>query len=466
MKASGLLFRYIIALGLIAAFITSAYSLSAFSRAQGVENAKIINISGRQRMLSQRIAHFAYLYENTSPDQADLRRQYEERLTSAVNLFEKSHQALVYGDNDIGISNLAGTVAQQIYFNEPEDVHSKTIHYIRAARFILNDAPEEAAQEQLNIILDMAANDLLKGLDDVVHAIEDYDHKLRDQLEQMETLFFILALGLLCIEAALIFWPSYVEIKRALKEKTILEDTQRALHSAHEELENFAYRTSHDLKSPLISAATLLNMAENHLMMNKTHEAEKAISTSKHELMRLGQLVENILTMIRTQFKAQEPQPIILPALIDHALNNLSHLKHNSTVEIETDFQHKHMLVLRADRLLVILENLISNAYKFADLNKTKSYIKIATYDEGNATIIDVIDNGIGIDADEEDKLFIMFNRLQSSRTHDGAGLGLYMAKKCADLLGAKITHLQQGDETIFRVKMPMQKLNYEKLIA
>ncbi len=62
LNARGLLYRYILALSLIALFVTTAYSVSKFARMKGTENAKIINISGRQRMLSQRITYYAYLY--------------------------------------------------------------------------------------------------------------------------------------------------------------------------------------------------------------------------------------------------------------------------------------------------------------------------------------------------------------------------------------------------------------------
>ena len=90
LNARGLLYRYILALSLIALFVTTAYSVSKFARMKGAENAKIINISGRQRMLSQRITYYAYLYSLAADANNVKKGVYAERLTESLGLFDKN----------------------------------------------------------------------------------------------------------------------------------------------------------------------------------------------------------------------------------------------------------------------------------------------------------------------------------------------------------------------------------------
>ena len=282
--------------------------------------------------------------------------------------------------------------------------------------------------------------------------IENFDGRQRSQLEKTETVFYALAILLLLLEARFIFWPSYRSIHDALKEKRILEKTQRALEAANYELEEFAYRTSHDLKSPLISAASLLDLVDQYIQNNRVEEARTIVGKSKTELKRLGLLVEDILTLIRNQFKAQDSKDINMAELVDDILNKSAYLNPDNNIQIITKFTHKNRLHTRYDRLYIILENLISNALKYADRTKDNAFVQVNTHDDDRALTIEVIDNGLGIPDDQENKLFLMFQRLHSSTKFNGTGLGLYMAKKCAELINADLEYESVDKNTIFRL--------------
>ncbi|MEC7703515.1 MAG: ATP-binding protein [Pseudomonadota bacterium] len=452
LNARGLLYRYILALSLIALFVTTAYGVSKFARMKGAENAKIINISGRQRMLSQRITYYAYLY-SLAADANNIKKDiYAERLTESLELFEKSHFALINGDDALGLSRLAGIIARDVYFTAPHNVNQNTLNFIRAAYQVIEGTASEYRSEQLDIMMALADRDLLIGLDTVVQTIENFDGRQRSQLEKTETVFYALAILLLLLEARFIFWPSYRSIHDALKEKRILEKTQRALEAANYELEEFAYRTSHDLKSPLISAASLLDLVDQYIQNNRVEEARTIVGKSKTELKRLGLLVEDILTLIRTQFKAQDSKDINMAELVDDILNKSAYLNPDNNIQIITKFTHKNRLHTRYDRLYIILENLISNALKYADRTKDNAFVQVNTHDDDRALTIEVIDNGLGIPDDQENKLFLMFQRLHSSTKFNGTGLGLYMAKKCAELINADLEYESVDKNTIFRL--------------
>lgn len=103
----------------------------------------------------------------------------------------------------------------------------------------------------------------------------------------------------------------------------------------------------------------------------------------------------------------------------------------------------------------MILENLISNAIKYQDTKRQTSYIKISTYNDGNSFVLEVEDNGLGIPEEQQDSLFTMFKRFHP-RTAFGSGLGLYLMKKSADVLGGKVTFQSLEEGSIFRLNIPV----------
>ena len=163
-------------------------------------------------------------------------------------------------------------------------------------------------------------------------------------------------------------------------------------------------------------------------------------------------MVEDILTLIRNQFKAQDSKDINMAELVDDILNKSAYLNPDNNIQIITKFTHKNRLHTRYDRLYIILENLISNALKYADRTKDNAFVQVNTHDDDRALTIEVIDNGLGIPDDQENKLFLMFQRLHSSTKFNGTGLGLYMAKKCAELINADLEYESVDKNTIFRL--------------
>ena len=100
-------------------------------------------------------------------------------------------------------------------------------------------------------------------------------------------------------------------------------------------------------------------------------------------------------------------------------------------------------------------ENLISNAVKYQDVTESQSWINITTAKEGNSFVLAVEDNGLGIPKSHHEDLFSMFKRFHS-KVSFGSGLGLYMVKKSADILGGELTFESPEKGVKFKLTIPL----------
>ena len=124
-------------------------------------------------------------------------------------------------------------------------------------------------------------------------------------------------------------------------------------------------------------------------------------------------------------------------------------------VNVIRDLRFTKKIRTQKDRLNLIIENLISNAFKYQNPLSDEPFLRIVTYETGNLFILEVIDNGIGIPEDQQHKLFKMFSRFHPKISF-GSGLGLYMIKKSADLLGGEMEYESTGNGSIFRFYAPI----------
>lgn len=439
--AKSILKRYIIALSLIALFITFAFGVSQYSHISGAENASIIDISGRQRMLSQRIALLATQGKS-------------EELQQYITLFERSHKALLDGDINLEISGKARRIAQDIYFEKPYELDQHVMRYIQRARSYTeaNDPVLKAAVAS-DLYMD-SQGALLEGLDMVVQTVERYDIQSLNKLRLTETVFYLAAIVLLMLEIRLIFWPIYQQVKQSLEEKKLLEETQIALNNANAELEEFAYRTSHDLRSPLISSITLLDLIKRFMEKGQEDKAMHGIKSCKESLSKLEVLIQDILTLSRAANLEQNFEDINFDHIINDAFDKISHLDGAKETELIKNYNIELIVNSQKEHVRLILENLISNAIKYRNTDSIKSFIKVSVNQENERLHIDIQDNGIGIPEDQEEKLFAMFKRFHP-KTSFGSGLGLYMIKKSAEKIGGSIEFIRPEQGSTFRLTIP-----------
>lgn len=216
-KAKKLWRNYVVALFLIALFLLGSHAVSTFALNSGINEAELINESGRQRMLSQRILYFALEHRDHPTTQT-----YRD-LQGAVDLFETSH---------FHLAAHAGVPEElrAIYF-EPDrfgvTLHQLSQDYVECARVLLNGAGD-AFDEALAMLQTYGPGDLLTRLDSAVTAFENKAEARAAKLRLIQEYSLFAAMFTLLIEALFIFWPAHKTLARALGQ---LESSKAKLQS-------------------------------------------------------------------------------------------------------------------------------------------------------------------------------------------------------------------------------------------
>lgn len=233
------------------------------------------------------------------------------------------------------------------------------------------------------------------------------------------------------------------------------KEAEEKLIQANSELEEFSYRTSHDLRSPLVSSITLLMMAKKSIQDGSYELAIQSLEHIEDSLKKLEALVKDILTLTHAKNIEEETEKIEIEELVDESLEKFANLENFERLNITKDLRFKAPLYLKKSRISLIVENLISNAVKYQDTSEKLSYLKISSYKEGHDFVLKVEDNGIGIPKDRQGQIFQMFKRFHS-KVSFGSGLGLYMMKKSARILGGDIVFEDCKKGSIFKVIIPI----------
>ncbi|MTI33518.1 GAF domain-containing sensor histidine kinase [Xanthovirga aplysinae] len=249
------------------------------------------------------------------------------------------------------------------------------------------------------------------------------------------------------------------------KSNLILEEKSKALHHLNKklkernytlkqtntELDKFAYSASHDLKAPLNSILGLIEV-----MKLEPHDQgqDAYLNFIKKSVNSMKGMIENILDYEKNARTAIVRRNINLKKLIEEVIHKLQYLEGVDKISIDVDIDPKFRLFSDAKRLEVIFNNLIANAIKYHNLGQTKPFIHIKQKEIKNKVIIQVKDNGTGIEDKQIEKVFQMFYRANTKSA--GSGLGLCIVKEAVTKLKGKISVTSVlGKETIFTLELP-----------
>lgn len=235
--------------------------------------------------------------------------------------------------------------------------------------------------------------------------------------------------------------------EQELKQKNI--DLKRA----NEELDHFVYSASHDLKAPLTSILGLINIAKYDI---KEPNILDYFVRIEDRVQRLSTFIKEVIEISRNTRTRVEKVEVDLEKLICDIIENNSFMD-TSAVQIEKKLEVKQQVLIDRSRLEVILNNLVSNAFKYQIPDHPTPKIEIeAKLQANNILKIAVSDNGLGISADHHDKIFEMFYRGEKSK--EGSGLGLYIVKNMVEKLEGQLKlKSKEGEGTTIVVLIPLE---------
>jgi signal transduction histidine kinase len=207
------------------------------------------------------------------------------------------------------------------------------------------------------------------------------------------------------------------------------------LARSNTELEQFAYVASHDLQEPLRMVASYVQLLERRYKDKLDQDALDFIGYAVDGAGRMKVLINDLLSFSRVQTQGKPFENIKTEDALKEVTNNLKYLIEESGAVIT----HAPLPEIHADKGQIeqLLQNLISNAIKYC--NDDKPRIDISVNQANEEWVFSITDNGIGIDPQFFDRIFIIFQRLHGKDAYSGTGIGLAICKKIVERHGGKI---------------------------
>lgn len=223
------------------------------------------------------------------------------------------------------------------------------------------------------------------------------------------------------------------------------------LKESNEVLQQFAYVAAHDLKEPLRSIGSFVNLLQRKHANSFNEEAKEYMDFVRSATFRMNNLVTALLEYSTISIQKPGDESVDMNQIaqdVSHNLKDVILTKH-AIVDVE-DLPTVNMSPLHAAQLF---QNLIGNALKFSEL---RPHVKVRGWEEGDQVIFTVKDNGIGMEEAYSDKVYKLFHQLNKHSKAEGTGIGLTICKNIVDKYNGKIWFTSKKNEgTQFFVSFP-----------
>lgn len=339
----------------------------------------------------------------------------EEALKLAKQIGDKSHVREMYED------------IAEAYFNAGE--LAKAYQY----------------QKKYVVLKDSLVNEeRVKQMSDLQHQNELQQTELEilkkeQQLQNMLKVFLGVSAVLLLMISILLFsrYRLQTQSNAMLAEANkAIQDQNKRLEVTNSDLEKFAYIASHDLKEPLRMIGGYITLIERRYGDNFNDNAKYFMGFIHEAIQRMYQLLDDLLTYSKLNIKEHTYQKANTQEMVSKILQKLQPELIEHQIAVQTDDLPKY-LTANEEELKLVFQNLISNAIKFR--NKQSPRIDIRCHKNGSYYLFEVKDNGIGIQSEYLDKVFVPFQRLHTRDHYEGNGIGLAICKKVVEQHKGKI---------------------------
>lgn len=361
---------------------------------------------------------------------------------------------------------------------------------------LISDFQKEAYYQNRYIVLkdSIYSNELIKNLARVqtnyeerenIRTIQEKDENIRLQRElisrQQIQYIFIVVITILIVGMALVLvWANRrqhrhnlalseakrtieaqnkelkktnTELDRRVQEKTRdLFSVNETLTKANEELDNFIYRTSHDIRGPLVTLKGVCNVATMDVKDPLALEYLKRLDITAEKL---NSILTRLLVVNQINHAILEAYPIDFDTIIGDILNDARKQGMPSRMKVTYRVAPGTNLISDKQIVKIILENLIDNAIKFHNTSeRIDPFVHVSIETTGNRVRLKIEDNGIGINAEDNEDVFHPF--IRASERSETGGIGLYLSRLATQRLDGEIKLVTTSDKgSTFHVLLP-----------
>lgn len=431
--------RYILALIIIVPFVGVSYFLLHSGLEKQMSDSRVVNIAGRQRMLSQRISKVSLEISNRK-DKFEI-SAHKKELEESLALWKKSHNGLQNGDAELGLPGKNSEAVKNLF------AAIKPFHQImvKEAENIIGEIEVKENDADVSGFVSMILSNeasFLSGMDEIVFQYDKEAKERVENLRQMELILLWTIFAVLTINALFILRPAVKRLKSADKLKN-----------------EFISIASHQLRTPLtgIKWAAEQIIKKESLSGNGREYMDHVVMSAKN----LSSLVDVLLNVSRLDAGkiSAHVEPVELIGFIQNLINE--HKPMCDFKNLKVSFIHSMRTVMaKTDKSMFrdIAQALFSNAIEYTP---DGGEIEITIEENRPKFTFTVKDNGIGIPKKEQNMfLFQKFHRSSNAKKikPEGFGLGLYIAKQAADLLTGKIWfESEENKGSAFYAELPLE---------
>lgn len=430
---------YILALSTVALLSVGAQWLIQWQLNTGESDSRVINVAGRQRMLSQRLAKAALrlnAHETPPPPQAI------KELSDTLDAWSDSQIALQHGNIPTGLPGRPSAEVERLYAEIEPDFSAMR----EAASELVDQSNDSDPTRLIATILDHESA-FLTGMDAIVTQYVAEAERRVVQLRRLEYLILASTLSVLLAEGLLIFRPAVKRIGQTVEH---LASLSQRLHAAKELAERantaktrFLANVSHELRTPMTAVLGMTELAketddseERNKYLSIVEEAGECLLGLLNDLIDTARIDADRLTLKRVPF-----DPLSPVSLAVRLMNRTAEESGATLRSIESENAPPRLLG-DPERIVQVLLNLTSNAIKATPSGSVEIRCRWTPVADGNCRLIyEVVDTGVGIAESDQDRVFEAFTQIDSTdgSRRGGAGLGLAICRRIVDAMGGEI---------------------------
>ncbi|MFB6106382.1 MAG: PAS domain S-box protein [Halobacteriaceae archaeon] len=233
-----------------------------------------------------------------------------------------------------------------------------------------------------------------------------------------------------------------------------LEETVADLERSNEELEQFAYVASHDLQEPLRMISSYLDLLETEYSEDLDAEAIEYIDFAVDGAHRMQRLIDDLLTFSRVESRGRDPVETDAERILEEVVADLAMRIEETDAEVTAE----ELGTVRADpdQLRQLLQNLIANAIDYAGDGPPRIHVSVT--EEADRHVVAVEDEGVGVPADQQERIFEVFTRGERNDDDEGTGIGLAICKRIVAGHGGEMwIESTEGEGSTFFFSLPKQ---------
>lgn len=445
--------KYVLALSTVAMLSVAGQLLvqHAIERQRG--DSTVVNIAGRQRMLSQRIVKAVLVIDASDDDET--RRAAQTELQESLASWRTAHAGLQQGDQALGLPGSNSPTVERMFRGLQDSFDQMN------AAVAVSLAASRAESPHRRLL--SAEREFLEGMDRIVF---QYDREARahvDRLKYMERMLLALTLVVLAAEGWYVFRPAVTSLNdfavRLQKASHEMVDARKAAEAANEAKTRFLANMSHELRTPLHAILAAADLACRARLRPESTEHLATIDDAGRSLLAL---VNDLLDLSRIEAGGMELrlEPARPRSLVTRIKAMLACEARRKSLHFDCQVAENvpESIVIDELRVRQVILNLLANAIKFTCEGNVQLRVEWCDSEPLAPLRISVNDTGPGIPAHERTRIFEPFTQVDGSerRRHGGAGLGLSIVARLVELMGGRVrVDSELGRGTCFDVSLP-----------